>query len=187
MKKHDNFQVNFSLKGFTSIQIGVYIFITSYLIKSILDGFIIDNNPLGMLSPQIVEIVIITLAVFTFLFSSFALYFKGRRSAKRFQFQLWNSTTKRAFIKYSISFLLLFLLLYFLMKQGYIDFITPAFLLIYGIILLLFKNKERKNLYIISGVSVLLAILCIVIPTYWYSALTILGIAHITYGVVVKN
>ena len=49
------------------------------------------------------------------------------------------------------------------------------------------KHKSRKNILIISLVNVLLAALCIVIPSYWYSSLFILGITHITYGVVVKH
>ena len=81
----------------------------------------------------------------------------------------------------------MFVLLIFLEKQGLIDYLTPTFLIIYGALLFLLKCKERKNILILSGLSVLLAIMCILIPTYWYSSLSILGIAHITYGVVVKN
>jgi hypothetical protein len=36
----------------------------------------------------------------------------------------------------------------------------------------------------LGSLSLMLGVLCIVIPEYWYSALTILGIAHITYGIV---
>lgn len=74
-----------------------------------------------------------------------------------------------------------------LMNQGFIDSLTPTFLIIYGALLFVLKSKERKNLLILSGLSVLLAMMCILIPTYWSSSISILGIAHITYGVVVKN
>ena len=85
MEKQDNFQNNFSLKGFTSILIGAYFFIAGYLIKTILDGFLIDDNPFGMLSIEIIEVFIIVIAFFVFLFSSLALFFSGKRNAKKLQ------------------------------------------------------------------------------------------------------
>ena len=53
MDRQDNFQQNFSLKGFTSIQIGLYILIAAFAIKNILEGFLIEGNPLGNLTTQI--------------------------------------------------------------------------------------------------------------------------------------
>ena len=186
MNKHDNFLVNFSLKGFASIQIGIYFLIAAFFIKSILEGFLIDDNPLGMLSAEIVEVLIISITILTLLFSSLALYFKGRRTAKKFQFKLFNKTTKTALITYLFSFTILLVILVIMMNLGYINNITPVFLIFYALILFLFKNKERKKLLLISGICLLLAVICFLIPTYWYSSLFILGIAHITYGVVVK-
>jgi hypothetical protein len=49
---------------------------------------------------------------------------------------------------------------------------------------LIFKNKARKNILILVGLSLLLGIYCFVIPSYWYASFTILAIAHATYGVV---
>ena len=91
---HNTFQINFCLKGFTSILIGAYFFIVGYLIKTILDGFLIDNNPMGTLSPEIIEALIIALVLLVFLFSSLALFFGGKRSAKKFQHKLWNRILK---------------------------------------------------------------------------------------------
>ena len=57
---HDTLESNFTLKGLTSILIGLYFFIAGSIINSIIEGFLIDDNPMGMLSPQIIEIVIFT-------------------------------------------------------------------------------------------------------------------------------
>ncbi|QOD60496.1 hypothetical protein H9I45_14300 [Polaribacter haliotis] len=184
---HDNFSVNFSLKGITSILIGFYLLGAAYVIEYILDGFLIEGNALGMLSPQLVEFLIIGIAFIVFLFSSLAFFFRGKRLAKRFQYALWNHKTKTAFWKYFISICIIFLVLYLLKEQGYIDFITPVFLLLYGVLLFLFRNKENKNYLILPALCLVLGGLCFLIPSYWYSSLTILGIAHITYGVVVRN
>ncbi|MDG1743759.1 MAG: hypothetical protein P8H19_04105 [Polaribacter sp.] len=183
---HNTFEINFSLKGFTSILIGAYFFIAGYLIKTILENFLIDNNAMGMFSPEIIEVVVIAIVFFHFLFSTLALFFGGRRTAKRFDYKLWNTETKIAFRNYIFKVIVIFSVLIILMNLGFINYLTPVFLTLYGILLFLFKNKQRKNLLILSSLSILLAVVCFLIPSYWYSSISILGIAHITYGVVVS-
>ncbi|WP_159951532.1 hypothetical protein [Polaribacter septentrionalilitoris] len=183
---HDNFLVNFVLKGFTSILIGVYFLIGSYFLKTILDGFLIDDHPAGMLSVEIIEFLGIAMAFLVFLFSSLALFFRGKRHAKRFQHKLWNGKTKTAFYTYVIGIIIIFASTLVLLNLGLVDYLTPTFLLLYGVLLFILKQKERKNLIILSGLCLFLAIVCFLIPTYWYSSFTILGVAHVTYGVVVK-
>ena len=183
---HDTLESNFTLKGLTSILIGLYFFIAGSIINSIIEGFLIDDNPMGMLSPQIIEIVIFTLIFFVFLFSSLALFFGGKRTAKKFDYKLWNTETKIAFRKYILKIVVIFLVLILLVNLGLIDYLTPVFLILYGVLLALSINKQRKNLLVLSGISVLLAAICFLIPSYWHASLSIIGIAHITYGVVVR-
>ena len=183
---HDTLESNFTLKGLTSILIGLYFFIAGSIINSIIEGFLIDDNPMGMLSPQIIEIVIFTLIFFVFLFSSLALFFGGKRTAKKFEYKLWNTETKIAFRNYVLKFTVIFLVLTILMNLGFIDYLTPVFLILYGVLLALSMNKQRKNLLVLSGVSILLAAICFLIPSYWHASLSIIGIAHITYGVAVR-
>ena len=59
----DNFQLNFSLKGFTSILIGAYLFIVGYLLEAILN----NATPLETLSPKAKEICTITIVFAFFL------------------------------------------------------------------------------------------------------------------------
>lgn len=185
MNQQDNLKGNFSLKGFTSIQIGIYILIAAYAIKSILDGFL-DKHFSDFSFKENSVILITALVSLAFLFSSSALFYNGKRTAKKQQVQLWNEASKSNLYKYTSSFLILFLTLYFLSKQGHTAYLTPIFLVIYATILFLFKQKEGRELLIMSGVCILFAIICFLIPSYWYSSLFILGVAHITYGVVVK-
>ena len=46
---------NFILKGVNSIQIGLYILIASYVINDSILGFVAEENPMGMLSVEIIE------------------------------------------------------------------------------------------------------------------------------------
>ena len=183
---HDTLESNFTLKGLTSILIGLYFFIAASIINSIIKGFLIDDNPLGMLSPQIIEIVIFTLIFFVFLFSSLALFFGGKRTAKKFDYKLWNTETKIAFRKYILKIVVIILALILLVNLGYINYLTPVFLTLYGVLLAISSKKQRKNLLVLSGISVLLAGVCFLIPSYWHASLSIIGIAHIAYGVTVR-
>lgn len=172
---HDTFESNFSLKGFTSILIGLYFFIAGSLIHKIIEGFLIDDNPMGMLSPQIVEIAILAILFFVFLFSTLALFFGSRRTAKKFDYKLWNTETKIAFRNYIFKVIVIFSVLITLMNLGFINYLTPVFLTLYGGLLALSMNKQRKNLLVLSGLSIFLAIICLLIPSYWYASLSIIG------------
>lgn len=183
---HDNFEVNFTLQGFTSILIGGYFFLLGYTYKYILESFLIDGHALGFLSPEIIEIIFISLAI-TFVFlSSCALFFSGLRTARSFQQRFWNSKTVRFFFKFLVAVVFVLLMLTSLMKYGFIDLLMPTFLIIYAFFLFIITKKERKNLIFLGVLSLLLGILCFVIPGYWNTTFTILAISHATYGIMVR-
>ena len=98
---HDNFEVNFSLKGITSILIGVYFFLLSYAYKYVLTNFLVDDHTLGMLSPQIIEIIFITLAGVFILFSSFALFLWWKKNFKKFSSFIMEWQNESSFFKIS--------------------------------------------------------------------------------------
>ena len=151
-----------------------------------LDGFLIDDNTAGMLSVEIIEFLGFSIIIFVFLFSSFALFFRGKRVAKKNDLKLWNKATKSNFRKYFIGAIIIFIIMYTLFYIGFVNYITPAFLILYAILLYILKNKETHKIMVVSTLSILLAVICFLIPNYWYSSLSILGIAHMTYGIVVK-
>jgi drug/metabolite transporter (DMT)-like permease len=186
MNTDNNSRQNFSLSGFTSIQIGVYILIAAFAIKTLLNDFL-GTNILQISSTKNVVILISTIVFFTLLFSFFALLFKGKKNAKKQQYKLWNKKAISSFWIIFISFLIIYGLLILAYNKDFIDFITPTFLFLYGFLLFAFHHKERKNLLNITGICFFFAIICFLIPNYWNSSFVILGVAHITYGVVVKS
>lgn len=185
MRQQDITEVNFKLKGFTSVLIGVYIILAAQILNSMLSGFLVDDNPMGMLSVQLLEGFIFGTVVLFFILATLALYVKGRRLAKKNRMGLWNIKTKRIAIFYILSFTTVFVASFLCVSLGKIDLITPLFLIIYGIILVVMRESS-KSLLIITLVSVLLGMVTFIIPSYWFSALFILGMAHVTYGIAVK-
>ena len=182
-----NSELNFVLKGFNSIQIGIYFLIFGYVTKAFFEGFLSDSSLLGMMSIEIIEMIVSILAVLFAVFSYFALFFSSRRSSRKKEIQLWNPVTKATFsVTFLLSAIVLFALSY-LYQQGFFLDITAVFLLLYGVYLLLYNFRKKTEMYLIGIICLSLAVVCFVIPTYWYSSLLIVGISHVVYGIAVRN
>jgi hypothetical protein len=178
---------NFVLKDLTSILTGGYILAGTYAIKYVLDTFLVDDTTLETVSFKAIQLLILLLSLLVLIAASLTIYFKAKKTSKKLDNMLWNVNTKTVFKKFSIGVLVIIFTLFFLVKLAFFNYLAPVFLLFYGVLLFFLKNKNRKDFLILSFLSIVLGVLCFLIPTYWYSSLSILGIAHITYGVVVKN
>lgn len=187
LNTQSNFSVNFIVKGITSILIGAYILAGTYAINYLLDISLVDDSIIGKISPQNSQILIFLVVLLVLIASTFTIYFKGKKTVEKLNESLWNENSKAASKKYIIGFSIISLILITLFSLDFFNYITPIFLILYGVLLFILKNNERKNFLIIAGICILLAGYCFVIPSYWYSSLSILGIAHITYGVAVNQ
>ncbi len=179
---NSNSTINLSLQGFTSMLIGVYFLIAAYVIELILAQFLIDDSPMMLMSPQIIEILILLVVFLTILFSSLALYFSGKRKAKKENYTFWNLSSKKLCWKYLGFIFVGCSLLFYLKSINLVAYLTPAFLFLYGFLLILFKKLDNKNNYLLIGICFLLGLTTLMIPSYWNSSLLILGVAHIIYG-----
>ncbi|ARV07647.1 hypothetical protein BTO04_13520 [Polaribacter sp. SA4-10] len=183
LKTQNTFSINFILKGITSILIGGSFLAGTYAIKYLLD----TNTTLEKLSPKSIQFLIILVLLAILVSATLTIYFKVKKTAEKLNYNLWNEDTKLASKKYVTGISIISIVLLTLFILDLFNYITPIFLVLYGVFLFIFKNNERKNLLIISGICILLACYCFIIPSYWYSSLSILGIAHITYGVVLRE
>ncbi len=181
---HDNLSLNFVLRSFNSVQIGIYFLLGGYLLKSSLQNFIAEENLMGMMSIEIIEVLAISIVVLMVVFSSLALFFSGKRQARKHQYKLWSKKTKKYFRVYLILIIGGIILLKFIANTGNISILVPLFLAYYSVSLAILNSKRIKNLYLISGVGLLLSLIVYIIPTYWYSSLLILGTSHIVYGLI---
>jgi hypothetical protein len=150
-----------------------------------LDGYVLDGYVDNELSDSQIELFIQILVILTVLFSGITMYFFGFRQAKTSNQELWNTKSKQTALKFIVLFSVLLTLLFFLKSEGKIEFITPVFLFGFAVHHLLQSKLVTENL-LIPGLCVLLGIVCIVIPSYWYPSLLMLGIAFITLGISAK-
>ena len=102
----ENTNQNFILKGFNSIQIGLYMLLGVYVINASILGFIADSNPLGMLSIEIIESICMFMVVLVGFFSMFAIFFSSRRAARKAGVAVWNAASKKQFGLYALALIL---------------------------------------------------------------------------------
>ena len=177
-------RLNFSLNKTASILIGSFLFIGTFLINSIIEGVEFYSNDTTIIFSLKTKFYIAVTTFLIFLFLILSIIFIEKIKAKKLDYTFWNSLTKDTFTNYSITLFSLFVILIFLLNQNYINLLAPFFLASYALILFLFKHKKDKNLLVISSICILLSIICFLIPSYWDSSIYILGIAHITNGII---
>lgn len=182
-----NTSQNFILRGFNSIQVGLYLILFTFIFKSLFDGFLSDVSMLGMMSIEIIELMATVFIVLFIMLSGFAIFFSSRRLARKSGYKLMNKKTFRQFAFYVSTSFPAFIVLYFLASGGYSMYIGIAMLLFFGLILLGLNSQKKKPMFLLAGLSLLLAIISFLIPTYWYSSLMIMGGAFIVYGIMIKK
>lgn len=185
-KVQDTNSPNFIAKGFNSIQIGFYFLISAYLIKKTVTNFLVDDTLMMFMSVQIIEFLVISILCLLFLFSSFALFYSNRRSARKQGLKIWNKVSKKRFWIYLTHFIIGLSILILLNSNGLYNLIAPVGLLLYAF-LLIALSKFNKTFFLIAFVAVLLATMCFVFPSYWYSSIMLLGVAHFVYGILLKT
>ena len=173
---------NFILKGFNSIQIGLYMLLGVYVINAAILGFIADSNPLGMLSIEIIESICMFMVVLVSFFSMFAVFFSSRRAARKAGVAVWNAASKKQFGLYALAVILGMFLLS-LAKNTAVNYATPFFLGYVGLLMALFNAQRKKAYDLLVALCLVLAVVVVVIPTYWYSSVLILGGSFFVYGI----
>ena len=182
-----NTSQNLILRGFNSIQIGLYLLVFAFVLKSLLDGFLSDTSMLGMMSIQIIEGVGLVLTILFVVLSGFAVFFSNRRKLKKMETSLWNKASKKQALYYFGLSSILIAILVLLKTLGFSVSLGIAFLLSVGVALIALNLQQKKSLYLIAALAIGLAALSFIIPTYWYSSLLIVGASFIVYGIIVKK
>jgi len=182
-----NTNQNFILRSFNSVQIGLYLILFTFLFKSLFDGFLSDTSMLGMISIEIIELAASLFIILFFLLSGFAVLFSSRRLAKKSGYKLWNKKTFRQFTFYFGWSFPAYVILYILANGGYSIYLGVSLLFLIGMILIGLNTAKKKSMYLLAGLSIGLAIISYLIPSYWYSSLMILGGAFIVYGIMIKK
>ena len=178
---------NFTLFGHNSILIGTYLLLFVYALRSMLDGFLLETSMLGMMSIEIIELTGLSFTILFAILSGTAVFFSCRRNCRKNHIKFWNTPTKRQALLYLTCTMIFIVAMLLSSSLGLSHFLSPIFLTAIGIILLVLNKKRTQAPWLMTVLALALAMLTIFIPMYWYSALLILGIAFVVYGMTVKK
>lgn len=178
---------NFTLFGHNSILIGTYLLLFVYALRSMLDGFLLETSMLGMMSIEIIELTGLSLTILFAILSGTAVFFSCRRNCRKNHIKVWNTPSKRQALLYLTCTMIFIVAMLLSSSLGLSHFLSPIFLSAIGIILLVLNKNRTQAPWLMTVLALALAMLTIFIPMYWYSALLILGIAFVVYGMTVKK
>lgn len=183
----NNFSYNFKLRGVSSILIGIYIILGTFLIQTILIGYTTVDSPFSFLTIDMLELFIFAVTVLAILFSALALFFGNRRITRRLHYKVWNAHSKKSVWQFFGLFIFGYIIFFYLLNAGFYDFIIPAFLICYGLLLSLLNYRKQPPLYIFTIISILFGFIALFFPTHWFYTLISLGTTHVIYGILVKK
>ena len=186
MKKQHFISTNFILNANSSILIGIYFLVSGYLLESINSGNFLGFTFNEETTTSFTNTYTVLILSFLFVISSVSILFSSLNKAKSTKYIFWNKKTKVALYKLITINLLLLITLYFFYIEDFSSKFTTAFLLIYAILIVFVNNKKNKKLYLLAGLCCMLAAICFLIPSYWVSSITIMGVAHIAFGIATK-
>ena len=178
---------NFTLFGHNSILIGTYLLLFVYALRSMFDGFLLETSMIGMMSIEIIELTGLSLTILFAILSGTAVFFSCRRNCRKNHIKVWNTPTKRQALLYLTCTMIFIVAMLLSSSLGLSHFLSPIFLSAIGIILLVLNKNRTQAPWLMTVLALALAMLTIFIPMYWYSALLILGIAFVVYGMTVKK
>lgn len=174
---------NFILKGFTSVQVGLYFLASAYLIKKTIANFLVDDTFMMFMSVQLIEFFIVGILFLLSLFSALAIFYANRRTARKLNQKIWNPISKKRFWIFLTHVIISVSILILLYSNGLYNYVGPIGLILYAFLLTALSSFNKTYL-LFAFVALLLAVMCFIIPTYWYSAMLLIGVVHFTYGVV---
>ena len=109
-------------------------------------------------------------------------FFSSRRAARKAGVAVWNAASKKQFGLYALAVILGMFLLS-LAKNTAVNYATPFFLGYLGLLMALFNPQRKKAYDLLVALCLVLAVVVVVIPTYWYSSVLILGGSFFVYGI----
>ena len=181
-----NVSYNFKLRKRPSRFIGTYIILTAFIIRLTINGFTTEASPFGFLTVNYLEYFIVMATIFAFLFSLLALFFGNRKHQRKIGFKIWNRNSKKSIFLLFYLFLALYFIEFYLLRIGEEAFIIPAFLISYGLILLILNQSKSKALYIFSMISIAIGFIPLFINGFGFYSLFIFGASHYMWSLV-KN
>jgi|SaaInl59LU_5_DNA_1037362.scaffolds.fasta_scaffold58270_1 hypothetical protein len=183
MKKPKKNVPCFSFRGLSSVLIGIVILIFSYGIQYAIEDGNFNDKMLVLKGKHQIRNFNILMVIIAFLLFPISIFSAEKIKSKKLGLHKIHQNIIKVLFKYTLTLCGLFIILIIISQNSFFSYITPVFLVFYSCILAVFEQKKQQDLFLIVGLCLFLSLITIMIPSYWYYSLYILGVAHITYGI----
>lgn len=173
-----------SLSGFSGILAGVYALIGAFLADRIITSNKMNYNSIS----SNIEYQLVSIAILVLMLSITSAYFLSSIKAKKSGEKLWDATSKRLLINFSIPLFTGGAFSIILYQYGLIGLIAPSTLIFYGLACI---NASKYTLGDIRYLGLLNIIIGLISTQFIGYGLYFwafgFGILHIIYGIVLYN
>jgi hypothetical protein len=177
-----------SLSGLSGILAGVYALFGAMAANYILTYYQVADSPVSVIPISFLEYILIGIAGLVLLLSLISAYILSSKKAKKSGEKLWDATSKRLLINFSIPLFTGGAFSIILYQYGLIGLIAPSTLIFYGLACI---NASKYTLGDIRYLGLLNIIIGLVSTQFIGYGLYFwafgFGILHIVYGIVLYN
>lgn len=177
-----------SLSGLSGILAGIYALVGAIAANYILTNYQIADSPVSVIPISFLEYILIGIALLVLLLSIISAYILSSKKAKKSGEKLWDATSKRLLINFSIPLFTGGAFSIILYQYGLIGLIAPSTLIFYGLACI---NASKYTLGDIRYLGLLNIVIGLVSTQFIGYGLYFwafgFGILHIVYGIVLYN
>ncbi len=178
-KMMENSSPFISLSGLSGVLAGVYA-----LIGAFVTNYLIINHQTAYITLESLTFKKIVLVALLVLIASIATaYFLTIRKAKKHNEKIWNVTSKKLLLSFSIPLITGGIFSFLLLKNGFYGLIAPVTLIFYGLACVNSSKYTFRDLQYLGITQVVLGLFAVEFSGFGlYFWVLGFGICHILYG-----
>ena len=177
-----------SLSGLSGILAGIYALIGAIAANFLLMNYQNSYSDLSILPISYIEYLLIGIASLVLVLSILTAFILSSRKAKRSGEKLWDSTSKRLLINFTIPLLTGGAFCIVLYQNGLIGLIAPSTLIFYGLACLNASKYTLGSIRYLGIINIIIGLIATQFIGYglYFWALGF-GVLHIIYGVLMYH
>ena len=170
-----------SLSGLSGILAGIYALIGAAYVNSLLEN---DYSEVITLESRTFKLILLT-AIIVLLLSITTAYILTKQKAVKIGESVWNSSTKRLLINFSIPLLTGGIFAVLLLRHGVYGLIAPITLIFYGLACVNASKYTLRDVRYLGITEIIIGIFAVEFSGYGlFFWIMVFGICHILYGTI---
>ncbi|MBI9040584.1 hypothetical protein [Lutibacter sp.] len=177
-----------SLSGLSGILAGIYALAGAIAANYIISNYQIADSPVSVIPISYLEYILISIALLVLALSVISAFILSSKKAKKSGEKLWDATSKRLLINFSIPLFTGGAFSIILYQFGLIGLIAPTTLIFYGLACVNASKYTLGDIRYLGVLNILIGLISTQFIGYglyfWGFGF---GVLHIIYGIVLYN